>query len=385
MRQFGDFLWEGLPAAVGRLSPALRAVLTDGRELRAIPVLGEVAPLIALAIGGVLSASRPPGDMLVHETYASSLLLLITFVAISTLGGALGAWAWLGYVIGDLFILEKFWFATELTRHLLLERLPQAITFLLLFGMMALIPPAVAVIRGQVVSATARSGVGRWLTAGVLHALVSAAFVGSWAIAIPALIPPYWMWIGRLPSIPAIATPNDFAWLLALVAMLAAAARIAVVALAERRGAPSGPELAMAPVTGARRVISLVARTTLLSLALAGLARTVTEAAVLVGGMLLATLLRSELLPRFAGYVGLVSRIPLLARVAISAAAGALIGWGLFSADPIQRSSGLLTTDSYFVLVVSIVLSAMVAALLMPSEADRTPTTAAGEQTAGAA
>jgi len=363
----GDFLWQRVPAGVGRLSPALRAVLTDGRELRVVPVLGQIAPLVALALGLALSATRNP-VALVDETYASSVLLLTSFVAISTLGGALGAWAWLGYVIGDLFVVDRFWFALELPEHLLLERLPQALTFLLLFGMMALLPPAVTVIRSQLVSVTGRSSIGRWLATGAAHAAISALFIGAWALAIPALIPPYWTWFGRFTPVVAVATLQDFAWLLALVAAVVTAGRIAALASAEGRGLATGPELAVEPVTGTRRMISVVARSALLSLALAGLADSPAVAALLVGGMLFATLLRSELLPRLTGYVRLINRVPLIARVLGSAAVAAMIGWALLSIDPVQRASGLLSTDSYLVLVVSIVLSAIVAALLMPSE-----------------
>jgi hypothetical protein len=72
--------------------------LADGAYLTAWPLASLVAPLVALGFGLALGALHFTAE----ETYTAALLPLAFLVLLTIPSAALGAWAVLGYAVGDL-------------------------------------------------------------------------------------------------------------------------------------------------------------------------------------------------------------------------------------------------------------------------------------------
>jgi hypothetical protein len=92
--------WEDVPRSVSRVAPMGHMVLTDGSYVRAFAG-GSAAPVAALALG-VLLGWRPWTDT--YATFSYSVGLTAGLVVLGVLGASLGLAAWVGWCIGDWFL-----------------------------------------------------------------------------------------------------------------------------------------------------------------------------------------------------------------------------------------------------------------------------------------
>jgi hypothetical protein len=359
MGPLAETIWSTVPMAIARRAPALGYMLGDGAWLRAWPRAAVAVPIVALGIGLVTGLGHQPSD----EIFADSMPLLAALVAVSMLGGGAGAWAWLGYVVGDL-LFQRFWLAPNIVEHLVRERSGQIVVFIVLFIGIVLLPFATSQLRRETVSALPERLRGP-VSEAIAQAGIGALLVMGWIITIPFAVMPFFLWRGWGGPAPAISELRQTWWLFPLVAAIFAAGRV-VMEHASARRAPELPitwEVIRPPADRRRRRIGVTAGAALATVLLGGLIQTWTEAAWVFGGILIAALARSELLPRLGGLTRVVARIPAILRLVVVAAFGFAVPMVL-----LEQHQGVITTSSYGAMLVAIVLTAFLAAVLFPSE-----------------
>jgi hypothetical protein len=362
--RLADLFWRRLPARGLRVSPVLGAILGDGGYLRAWPPVAAAAPPLAFAVGLLLGGGHR------HETYTYSIWLLVVLGVIAGFGAALGMWAWLGYVLGDLLFYDrsKTGLFSGPGSHVYSAL---AITYVLLATLLVVGPLIATGFRFRLTRSLGdrpgalESGFG-------VHLVLQATFAYMWAQAAAFLIRPLWSYQNASPDIAGIAPVQTHSGRLAVATALAVAVRagatlwsrrrasrrITTVVMPElRRPVPRFPPWATAPLMA-------IALTLLLSGLISG-RRQGAVVALLFTAILL---IRALVVPRIPGWIDLVDRVPLLARALGAAAISYLLA--KYIVVPKAHSG-----SSFSPLVTTVVLSMAVTAFLLPPE--RTPKTPA--------
>lgn len=370
MRRLAQFLWRDVPAAAARVSPFAGRVLGDGAYLTAWPAVAVALPAAALAAGFAVGAWRPLSDQLFTYFFAWPAILL----GLGSLGGGVGVWAWLGFVVGDFVVFPHVMYELQPLDRFLREQLPILIVDEVLLGLVVLSPLAVATLPDSVLRPLAgrlRPGVqlGARL---VLAALVAAFTAASWAVSARVLIRPVGTFHGTILQPQAVQGLDAGLWPLAGVAVAGAVLRVLLAGMAERPGLHPvrAPVRAAAGPRGT--VVRAVIGGTLVGVGLAGLADTPSDVPILVAAAVVAGLLRSSVLPRLRGYALVIGRVPALLRVFAISVLGYLVGRSLLDASSL---GGALQTSFQPVLLTAVV-ALIVGAVLLPGPPSPRPSQA---------
>jgi hypothetical protein len=185
----------------------------------------------------------------------------------------------------------------------------------------------------------------------------------SAVLSLPVLLPIYYKWIGGSGDLTVVVAIRGGAW--AIVGVMAAGAFArSLIELRSRRQIGGLTALAPARVASTPvRVVRLLLASLFATLLLAAIMETYVDAAIVFGALATAFLLRAEILPRLPLYVRVVGRFPILLRILLTMAAG--YGIGLVA---MASPAGFLA-DAYLPFVISLALSTIVAAFLLPNPA----------------
>lgn len=365
-------LWQRLPLLVPARLVVLRATLADGGYLRAWPAAGLAVPVLAL-LAGVTFGWRPWDESRLFQadlTYTSSILAMVVLAAFGFVGAANGAWGVLGYVIGDLLLrdhLPRYYSGTYL-EQVLVTYPPLLLAYVLLAALLVLIPLVSNRMGRQLVARIRFSGSLRpptVLAAGA-SSLVAALLVWSWTNTIPTLIRPVYTWPGGTPPTTAISPVQDYGWLLIVTAVAMTIGRTVLEDLASTRGI--GPPTAAA-LTGRRpwpTAVTVVLRTAVTTFLLSGLFTEYWHAAAFAG-VFAASLVARAVLGRQAGWVRLMSHIPVAVRLAVAVGASYLVASVVV--DSMWRN-----TQTFLPILMSATVSLLLVAILVPGGTVRRPT-----------
>jgi hypothetical protein len=290
--------------------------------------------------------------------------VLLVLALVGALGAALGLLATIGYALGDFLFNahEDLFFAATSPFSLQRVRFDLALldTYLILFGLLAIIPLVAIAVRKQM-ERLVRSGTAGQLFGFGAAAVVQAVLAYFWAQSAAFLIRPVWSFLSTTPDIGSISPLQHGAVWIALVTALGVTGRATLTILAARR--PASPGRRYVRFSMHRPLpwpVPVLLQAALFTLLLAGIIESFLEAVLLFAVFAGLGVLRYRVVPRLRPYVTVVNRIPLLVRIA----ACALLGY-LMSALVVQPA--LVTgTSSFTPMVVAILPPLVLAAVLLP-------------------
>src|SRR5215208_1722447 len=362
--------WMRVPAATRRVSRILPAILADGLYLSAWPRVAAIAPPLALLLGLLLGWLHfAPG-----ETFTFSILVMALMLLVSNFSAALGAWLWLGYVVGDFFLFRRNIYSYSVLEQFVHVRVPLLIAYVLLAMLLVFIPLLSPWLRRQVLTHLHVPRIPRIVINTTLQAILQAVLVYVWVQAVPTLIRPVYTWQGGTPPIEAIQPLQQNGWVLVILAGLVGAMRMvlqyrafgqhavvqraAQLRTALRESAPVRRELPLG--------IGVLLKAAFLTLLLSGLLTTWLQAIGLAVAWALIMLWRETVLPRLDGWLRLVSRVPLVIRLALSALISYFLGLQIVGAP----WDG---TSTFLPIIIAMVISLAVCSLLTPGRAEAMP------------
>lgn len=371
----GAWLWVHMPLKVMRWSRTLAAVLVDGAYLRGTPAANLLVPVAAFGVGAGYALTRGVRA----PTFTVSITAIVVFALISGFGAALGLWLTLGYALADQVspahegALRYQSFSDQLAM-----RASWVLSALVLALLVVMIPLAVTATRA-VVANLLRSQPPVALVASAVAAGLAALVGGfGWIQVSPVLIRPIYTWPdGGSPTVEAVAPMQTSGWKIVLAIVVAAVARTFVERLLSSRLTPLQVEApVIAPPTTLRSVVTAVGSAATTTFLFSGVYAGFQYAAIALIGFLIAALLRHVVLPRARGYATLVSKIPLIVRLAVLVGVTYLAGRFFLS-----RAQSAHDETFTFILWTTLVASFVAAALLpvvgVRSRPSRPPVTAA--------
>ncbi len=347
-------VWERVPRAASRLSTALGTVLADSAYLVRWPPVAVLAAPAAVLLGAVVGSLHWGAP----NVYSSSAAVTVALFAIAmVLGAGVGAWITAGYALADFVLYQRpDVYTADLTAQVGL-RLGLLVSYAALFLLLAGVPLLASQARRRLLGRT-----GNVALAAVGQVVVGGAFALAWSAASPILLRSMWVWSGSSPPVTAIAPIQNNGPVFALVGGVAAIGRVTLSRLAPDPPFDPGPELLDRLGPGPARLVRAVLSAGLFTLLLAGLADTWADLALLLAFMLAAALLRIVVLPRAAGYVRVVGRVPPLVRVAVTMALGLGVAYLLLS--PVYE--GAADVLSFRPLLLSMGIGMVIGAVLLP-------------------
>lgn len=365
LERLARFVWDAIPARAGRAWRALGTVMSDGRYLMAWPKAAALLPVAAIVAGFATGGFRPVSD----EIFTMSIAWPIVLLAFGALGAGIGVYAWLGFVIGDLFVFPHISWETELPVHLLKETLPLLIVYQVLLGLAVLLPLAARSLPESLVAAFAGrspSSSARFATRLVLADVVAALTALSWAASVQLLIRPLATFHGGVLGPTAIQPMREQGILFVAVAVLVTSLRVVLESLA-----PPVPAVAMPPAPRPRSGRAMrLGRTALVSLLVAlGLSGLLDspydlgQDLILFGSVFIAAVLRTMIVPAIPRYAALVNRIPVMVRIVAIGVLGGGLGQIILSATSLQGS----LQSSFLPILVAVAIGMVVTALVIPS------------------
>jgi len=391
--RINDFWWVRLPTLVGRMSRIQSAVLADGMYSSAWPIGAFILPIVFM-LGFLLGWVQ----IFSGEVYTFSILLMTALLMVSHLGAALGAFLWLGYVLGDflLFILiplvtsqqsypPKSIFLIVVARFLadsllgvLLVVMPLAIRGLTRLTMWRLRFFATAILnklRSSTAAVRPRPSPALQARRGfvILLDIPVQAFLGIllvylWTQAVATLIRPVYTWHGNSPPIAAIQPLQNLGWLLAILAGVVGMARVVLEFIAENKPEVLARRIKLRQAWGRseshHRLITALAmapfKALLLTFLLGGILDSWLQMIVLIVVLLLVFLIRGIA----AEYLGFWSRaasyVPILIRLLLALAISYML-----SAPIIQILWS--QTSSFLPILIGTVISLVVFSILLPA------------------
>lgn len=353
MRWLAQLLWVRLPLAIAPVRRTLTAILSDGCYLVRWPALALVGPPVAVLYGVALSQLRAPGQL----TYTYSILELVPVVVIAGFSASLGLLLTLAYAICDLALFDH-------QSQLLTLRPAELVTYLLLAALTVVIPLSGTVIRRRSLPGPTRLGVvGRGLH-GLLAAVVAGGLAFLWTESAAVLIRPIFVWTeAGTPEIDAIQPLQQLGWILAVTAAAVAAFR---AGLDPPRGSEAAAEIARAlrrrPARRLPAPVAAVIDGLLMTLLLGGLLDSWWEVPVALAVLVLAALVRRTVPSLVPIWPRLLSRIPLVLRLALGLLATGVVGQAVLSVQ-----YGL--TESLWPVAASVIAGMVVMTVLVPDMA----------------
>jgi hypothetical protein len=318
------FWWADLPLAVCRRARTLASAMTDGVHLVRWPAVAALAPVSAVVLGWTCSA-RQQG-----HTFTTSVIVIAVLAAIASSSVLLALASWVGYVASDVVlnphVLRPFsvstgerWFGVPVG---------MAVEYLLLGILLVGIPMAVLAARMEIRNLGWARVIGS-LGEHVIHLTVLGGLVYFWTRSLPVLIRPVFTLQDMRPPAEAVVPVQEDPWVYAVVAVVAAVARLVV----ERR--------AVSPIVvdwvrdvstrflgtgGSRRTpraVRYAGAAGVMLLLLAGLISNWLQAALVVVALLGILTVRD--LVAASPRLRWLARVPVVARFAVSAVLGWLV------------------------------------------------------------
>jgi len=361
--------WAEIPAKAARVWRGLAAVLTDGRYLTAWPWAAAALPPIAFAAGFATGGFRPRSD----EIFTMSIAWPVVLLAFGALGAGIGIYAWLGFVIGDLFVFPHISWETSLPQHLLKETLPLLIVYEVLLGIAVLLPLAAASLPGSLtgpLERVLRPTPARFAVRLLLAATVAGLTALSWSASVQVLIRPVATFHGGILGPAALQPLRDRGLLFIAVAVIVTSVRVVAEPLAQRRGTLQALELTASDAGDEpnllRRLASTVVVSFLMALGLTGLLDSpydLTQDLILFGAVVGSAVLRTIIVPSVPGYARLVNRIPVIVRIVAIGIAGGAVAQIVLGATSLQGYLQL----SFLPILISVAIGMGVTALVIPT------------------
>jgi len=321
-------LWSDLPRGLRR-KPALAALFRDGNWMLRFWPLALAVPIAAATLGYRLGGFRSPTEQFV----TSSVTVMALMLAVSTLGAAIGLWTALGFALGDLLRFRHTHDSALLypdgLKHLTLVQVPLIISYTMLMLLLVTVPLLASTARASLTRQHGRSGLIQ--AAGIaFSSVIAAALAWCWARSAPMLIRPLWSFADTSGVVAAISPLERHGRVLVVVAAVGTAVRCLIEAVIPARAFPE-PPLAIPTTPDAAPAkrhrywsgVAVITRALLSTLLLSGLTSTWSDAIQLFAVILLASALRTVLLPAIPRYSDLVWRIPVPVRVL----GCGLLGW----------------------------------------------------------
>jgi hypothetical protein len=226
-----EFWWNHLPLKIKRVSSILALTLADGIYLTAWKKVATFTPPLVLVLGFLMGWSH----FWAGDTFTYSILAMGLMLAISSFGAALGAWLWLGYVLGDFILFPHLqnpnWLNLDTWIYV---RLPLLLSYFLLGFLLVSIPISTKVFRRLTLPSleeklsfltVAQRRLMTIIAAG-LQAVIAAVLVYVWTQSVPTLIRPVYTWQGNQPPVAAIAPLQENGQILVTLAAICGIIRI---------------------------------------------------------------------------------------------------------------------------------------------------------------
>jgi hypothetical protein len=357
-RQLIELWWGDLPARAARLSGALGFVLRDGEYLESVPPAAAYAPPVALLVGLLAGWVHP----FAQEPFTTSIVLMAVALAVGTISAACGAWLFVGYAVGDLFVARGPAFGGTVGNDL--KTYAAILLCDIVFAMLIVIIPITA--RALSAEVTARWFPQRGeLPTHIISVVAVAALAFAWAQGALVLTRPFFTWHSLSIPTAEVQALQLAAVVLPTIAALAMASRavletqLLTIATA-RPAAQIRPERKPLPPP-----VALGVRVAFAVFLLAGLMDSWIDALLVAVAMVVLLVLREPALRRIENRLLVVLRLPILPRLLAGAIISAVLGVvvvGIFGADGFVRP-----------IVVSTLISLIVFSLLLPDSVLGTP------------
>ena len=357
-----DLVWIRIPRAALRVSTMLGVAMADGGYLRAWPIAAWAAPAGAALLGFLLGVLHP------GELYTYSLLVMALLGAVSGLGAGLGFWALVSFSVGDFFLSTRGSFS-RLALSLSLDGVRSAaallISYVLLAGLLVLIPLLSVAVRAAVLSRTRTRSAE--VLGGSALVITQCLLAFLWTQSTPFLIRPVWSYFAGTPEVIAIEPLQQRGWIVVIVIGLAAGARLWL----EHRASSVIDPLGLPGLAGSGRRpppwwLSVTGRTLFVTFMLSGLFMEWFEALITAVALFGIFVLQIRVLPG-TRLAAVAERVPLLVRVGLAALLAYIAGVVI-----VERAaeSGV---GSFVPLVLATLVSLLIAAVLIPDRQPRAP------------
>jgi hypothetical protein len=369
MNRLTEAIWVDFPLFLRRISAGLAVATTDGLYLAAIPVVGLLAPILALAAGVWIGINHPG----FNKVFTESLPLLSLVAAVGAASGACGFYLAIGFALGNLQNLPNI-----PSRYLWTSDLTFYGSFALIYLLFAFLSVGVPIAaKSLAADFILPDRVPRWIRALVaLSALIglNALLVFVWAMSAPLLIRPLYTAGGFYPDWePYVPLQKNWPTIMLAAACAAAARAVIQVALASRQGFLSDrltrfenrfrksnrvkPLLVRIPI-----IIRLVARAAFFTALMTGIFSSIGQAMAAFGVLLAAQILTSALLLSGRGIYGrFILKIPRIVRI------GALAVAMYFAGQYVLSNNIASGPESFTPFVILTVISAVLSIVLFPA------------------
>jgi hypothetical protein len=374
-----EFWWNYLPLKVSQISSILALTLADGIYLIAWKKVATFTPPLVLVLGFLIGWSHF-GD---GDTFTYSILAMGLMLAISSFSAGLGAWLWLGYVLGDFFLFPHLknpnWLNFNTFIYVLL---PLLLSYFLLGFLLVSIPLSTKVLRRLtlpsleekllVITVTQRLIMTR-IAAG-LQAIIAAVLVYVWTQTVPTLIRPIYTWQGHQPPVKAIAPLQQNGQILVALAAICGIIRIIfeyrALVKPNVKQFLSKFQLEFNQTAASQKLLSVwivvPIKAVFSTFIISGILSSWLDTILLFISLLLAMFLRESLIVRLnTGWINWVCKVPLLVRLMAASVssyllAGIIIGtmWN--------------STSTFLPIVISTIVGYVIFSLLMPNSQSHT-------------
>ncbi len=354
--------WRRLPNRVSRISPAVGGLLGDGRHFGAVRQIGWLIAAAALVGGYVVGRTQS------EFTYIGLLPVMIVLVSIGMLGAALGVWALVGYIAGDLLnpvqdaliavTIDNYDFPTRLAQFYY----PHALSYAVLVLLMVINPQA-----ARAVGASIRLTRGpiAWAASAVVTAATAAFLSYLWGLSAQYLLRPLWTLRDGIQAVP-VATlaplndhPTALAWAAGTAALVGVAMQAGITLTRPDRVRSLTPAPRATPPL-ASVLIGAPIKAALATALMTGVLEHWSRALLFAAGVTVVELLRTVVLPAVPVLPTMLERIPLLLRIA------AAMGVAYVVTDRYIRPAMVTYREDFTPLVVAAFVAYAIAAVLFP-------------------
>ena len=414
---FDKFLerwWIAIPGRLRRYSVYLSETWADGIYLTAWPMVAALAPLLLLLFGLLEGASHwrllindaipLPGE--VPIAFTQLLPFMVLTAAVSALSANLGLALVLGYALGD-FLIAGFRLTypgfgsltPDPLQSFIYLHLAQLISYPMLLLLVVtptlsgkyLVPRLDWLTRGQ-------KSISTLLRAGALM-IIQGALVYLWTLSVPLLIRIFWAWSDGQP-------PLSAAYYLQVLGGWVVAAAVAGVAVREwlaylaRRNALVVQRLVLQASTlraadthpaFSRQLppfVHAILTAGILTLLISGFVASLLEGVIIFLFLSFILITRVTLLPSLGfwkRWIGIITRLPLVARLAIGVVVSYLVSKQIISYYQTQPIANIPTSESFLPVVISVGISLLIMTALIPPESQQEAIPTPARQPASAA
>jgi hypothetical protein len=384
-----EFWWNYLPLKVGRFSAILALILADGSYLQASKKIAKFTPPLVLILGFLIGWSHFGSG----NTFTYSIPVMGLMLAISSFSAALGAWLWLGYVLGDFILFPHVPVPNLLNLDTWIYiRLPLFLSYFLLNFLLTSIPFITKLFRRLILpkleenlsSLTDKKRRIMTIIAAGIQGIIAASLVYIWTQSVPTLIRPIYTWQGNQPPIAAIAPLQNNGQILVTLVAICGMIRIVfeyrILAQSKFNTILDKFKSEFQPVASQKLLpvwLGLTFKAIFSTFILSGIISSWLDAILLASSLLFAMFMREVQMNLLnTEWINWVCKVPLLVRLIIAAISSYLLAGIII---------GLMwnSTSAFLPIVISTIVGYIVFSLLMPNSPSHIykKETAGGEQT----